>query len=79
MADIEVVKIKTVDKGNLKAFAAVRLGGVEIRDCRIVQHSLDRAHGYLCRRSHGTRTVKTDIRPWLIYLTTSKEEFRMSC
>ena len=37
-ASIDVVAIKPLTKaGNLKAFASVRLGGVTIHDCRIVQ------------------------------------------
>ena len=35
---IEVVALRPlVDNGNLKAFVSVRLGGVTIHDCRIVQ------------------------------------------
>jgi DNA-binding cell septation regulator SpoVG len=37
-ASIEVLAIKPLAKGgNLKAFASVRLGGVVIHDCRVIQ------------------------------------------
>ena len=37
MANIEVLKLKVMQKGSLKGFASVRLGGVTIHDFRIVQ------------------------------------------
>ncbi len=37
MANIEVLKIKTIQKGSLRGFASVRMGGVTVHDFRIVQ------------------------------------------
>ena len=34
---IEVVAVRPIDKGNLRAFVSVRLGGVTIHDCRVIQ------------------------------------------
>jgi DNA-binding cell septation regulator SpoVG len=34
---IEIVALKPLDRGNLKAFASVRLGGVVVHDLRVVQ------------------------------------------
>jgi DNA-binding cell septation regulator SpoVG len=37
MDDITVLELKPVEKGNLKAFVAIAVHGIVIRDCRIVQ------------------------------------------
>jgi hypothetical protein len=34
---ISIEKIRPLDKGNLKAFVSVRVNGILINDCRIVQ------------------------------------------
>lgn len=36
---IEVLKTKNIEKGSLKGFASVRLGGVTIHDFRVIQQS----------------------------------------
>mgnify|MGYP001580366193 CR=1 FL=1 len=38
-AKIEVLKTKNIEKGSLKGFASVRLGGVTIHDFRVIQQS----------------------------------------
>ena len=38
-AKIEVLKIKNIEKGSLKGFASVQLGGVTIHDFRVIQQS----------------------------------------
>jgi DNA-binding cell septation regulator SpoVG len=34
---IEVLEIRTIDRGNLRAFAKLRLGSVVIHGCRVIQ------------------------------------------
>lgn len=50
---IEVVALRPMDRGNLKAFVSVRLGGVTIHDCRIVQQSGQRAWVSMPQREYA--------------------------
>lgn len=53
---IEIVALKPVKTtGNLKAFASIRLGGVVIHDCRIVQQPGQRARVVLAAWERGER------------------------
>jgi hypothetical protein len=37
MHELSVIEVQSVDKGNLKAFVAVQVNGVLVKDCRIIQ------------------------------------------
>jgi DNA-binding cell septation regulator SpoVG len=55
-APIEVLEVRRIiGEGNLRAFAAVRLGAVVIRGCRIVQQPGQKAWVSLPQQKSGDR------------------------
>jgi DNA-binding cell septation regulator SpoVG len=61
---VEVVALKPLNnKGNLRAFASVRLGGVVINNCRIIQQLGQRAWVSLPQQEYTTRAGERRYAP----------------
>lgn len=52
---IEVIAIRPVPNGNLRAFVSVRVGDITIHDCRIVQQPGQRPWVSLPQQEYTTR------------------------
>jgi DNA-binding cell septation regulator SpoVG len=61
---VEVIGLKPLNnKGNLKAFASIRLGGVTIHDCRIVQQFGQKAWVSLPQKEYTTKAGEKKYAP----------------
>lgn len=60
---IEVVGLKTLPSGNLKAFASIKIGPLTLHDFRIVQQPGQRAYVSVPQRSYQDTTSKTKYSP----------------
>lgn len=74
MATIEVLKIKPIAKGSLRAFVSVKLGGVTVHDCRIVQQDGQNAWVSMPTREYQGQDGKKKYAPIVELSDTLKAE-----